>query len=89
MTKNHLYHSQGKDGDKMLTKFLTLVSMQALLIDHSIINLERQYPLSDLVIQHQYIKTYHVPFLLILFSALMAQICVNSQLTGWSFQSLN
>lgn len=89
MTKNHLYHSQGKDGDKMLTKFLTLVSMQALLIDHSIINLERQYPLSDLVIQHQYIKTYHVPLLLILFSALMAQICVNSQLTCWSFQSLN
>lgn len=89
MTKNYLYHPQGKDRDKMLTKFLTLVSMQALLIDHSIVNLGRQYPLSDLIIQHQYIKTYHVPFLLILFSALMAQICVNSQLMCWSFQSVN
>lgn len=89
MTKDHLYHPQDKDIDKMLIKFFTLLSMQALLIDHSIVNLGRQYHLSDLVIQHQYIKTYHVPFLLILFSALMAQIFVNSQLTCWSFQSLS
>ena len=89
MTKDHLYHPQGKDIDKMLIKFFTLVSMQALLIDHSVVKVGRQYILSDLVIQDQYIKTYHVPFLLILFSALMAQICVNSQLVCWSFQSLS
>lgn len=56
----------------VFTIFSILVSMQTLLIDHSTVRLGLKLcPLSALVIQHQYIKTYtHSPFLLIPFSAL-------------------
>lgn len=57
-SKDYLPKATVRDTDTMLRIFSMLVSMQTLLIDHSIVRLElKQCPLSALVIQHQYIKT--------------------------------